>query len=151
MDYRSLRLASVVVAWLSVPGVTANQRGGLVMYTSIGEYFGTVYIGRPVAGAEYVVLVGQPIVAHVILANTGTDVGVQGGAPGESPLVSATLIGPGSVAPLHLNARETEPLLHGMGQERTVRFPVVLRGLQRLQWTVELPGTARLAPQLLNS
>ena len=76
----AIKALVVLVATVLAQSTPSVQRTKVVMSTTLGEYYGAVYVPAPSGGADYVVLRGEPLSVRISLVNRGTDEQIRRGA-----------------------------------------------------------------------
>jgi hypothetical protein len=135
--------ATVTILALLLVQATPAERTKVRVYVNLAEYYGTVYVRPPSAGADHVLLRGQLLAARLRIVNQGKEQEVRL-RPSQSAAFKVYVAGMSSGAPLAQGVVAQPALLHGAGRQEPSALPATLKPGESLQWEATVPTFQQL-------
>src|SRR5262245_50035558 len=135
--------AIVTILTLLVAQATPARRSTLLVYVSIGEYYGTVYVPPPSGFADHVLLRGQPLIARLTIVNEGAEQGVRL-RPSQFVPFKVHVAATASPQPLAQGVVSRSAVLRIGGREEKGALPAMLKPAESLQWDATVPDFQKL-------
>jgi hypothetical protein len=140
-----MKTAAILLTIFLAQVTTAAQRTNVRMYTSIGEYYGTVYVPPPSGEVDYVLLRGQPLSARISVVNEGDEDEIRL-RPEQSTPLRVRVAAVGSSTTVTEAVAGASPALRGLNRQGMGRLPATLKRSEGLLWDVSIPDFQRLPP-----
>ena len=136
------RATGTILALLLVQATPA-ERTKVRVYVNLAEYYGTVYVRPPSAGADHVLLRGQLLAAHLRIVNHGKEQQVHL-RPSQSAPFNVHVAAMSSGESLAQGVVAQPALLRGAGREEPRALPATLKQGDSLQWEATVPNFQQL-------